>query len=809
MVRTTDHSIELERLEQEEFMHLFEACVFGERTAPWQDHNELLDTGKNIISKLKGFPLAAKTVDCSHERLREIPPDVRHLSMIMGGVEEDLSICDVGKLQNLQELRRFGVKREKSGFELKQLGHLRELSGSLIICNLEKIQVKEEADEVNLSSKDCLKKLTLEWDIHRSNSNEDPVKEDHILNVLRPQDNLQELCIRGHRGHSCPPWLGHKLSVKNLRSLHLDAVDWAVLPPLGELWLPNEPGQEYPHSIGEQRFHNLKTLELVGLVRLKRWVHNDTYLLFSLLETFIIRDCPQLVELPVLQYVSQKFKQDMKNNLFPKIQELRIADCPKLESLPAIPWTDTLHTVDIKNVGSSLEQLVYSTKSSSSGLTVEIKENHHLQCLDEMVAFHNLSKILELEVSKGPPLMYKHLHGLTSLKTLKIIDSSNVVQLLGGPGDANHLLPVERLEIQNSNANGKELTQLLLQLPNLSFFRMSSCRNITRLGVMEELAAVEPTSMSSSSRIETGPQLQMEEVGDEVGLMLFPQHLSTSLRELDITMNPELSLMASFPPQNSSRPGGGLHGLHSLQYLFIRGCPKFLSAYSSSSSYCCPFPSTLDRLRIEDVEDMHTLVPLANLTSLTYLFIENCGKDLSGEGLWSLVTQGRLTHLCVYRSPNFFDNSVSWIVATESEQEELRAYCKIDMLRTDDIAGVLVAPICRLFSSSLVELALSSNKEIVCLTKEQEKALQLITSLHVLCFFNNERLQFLPADLHGLHNLKTLEILRCPAIRSLPKYAFPNSLQKIDVDHLCSEELQHQLILLEGVTINIEQPLNL
>lgn len=394
--------------------------------------------------------------------------------------------------------------------------------------------------------------------------------------------------------------------------------------------------------------------------------------------------------------------------------------------------------------------------------------------------------------------MNKHLHGLTSLKTLKISDSSITLQLLGGPDDEKHMLVLERLEIQNCSANGKELTQFLLQLPKLSFFRMSSCQNVTRLGVMTQLATAEPTSMpsSSTSSNEMGSQLQMEEVGDEGGLLLFPKNLTISLRELRITMNPGLSLLASLPPENNSRPGG-LHNLHSLQTLSIRGCPKLLSAYSSSSSYCFLFPSTLDSLRIEDVEDMHTFAPLSNLTSLTYLYVKNCGKDLRVEGLWTLFTQGCLTHLCVYRSPNFFDNLVS------QQQEELPAYCKIEMLFTDDIAGVLVAPICRLFSSSLNVLGLCFNEEIVSFTKEQEKALELITSLQELCFFDNEKLQSLPTGLHGLKNLKILEILSCPAIRSLPKNAFPNSLRKIYVDRRCSEELQHQCIMLEGVTVNI------
>lgn len=733
-----------------------------------------------------------------------LPVDMSNLArlrhFIVSHDETHSKICEVGKLQTLQELRRFEVNREKSGFEIKQLAHLIQLSGSLSICNLEKMQAKE-ADEVNLLSKNSLKKLTLEWDVQRSQK--EPDKEQHILNVLRPHDNLQELCIRGHGGHSCPPWLGSKLSVKNLQSLHLDTVNWTVFPPLGEFWLPKEPGQEYLRSVQGKSFQNLKTLELVGLTRLEKWVHNDKFLLFSLLEIFIIRDCPELVELPVSQYASQKFKQDVMIDLFPKMQEVRIADCPKLESLPLIPWTDTLHTVDMKNVGSSLEKLVYSTKSSSSKLLLEIKEDHHLEYLDEMVAFHNLSKIHELEVSKSPPLMNKHLHWLTSLKTLKISDSSITLPLLGGPDDEKDTLVLERLEIKNCSANGKELTQFLLQLPKLSFFRMSSCQNVTSMGVMALLATAEPTSMPSSltSSNETGSQLQIEEVGDEGGLLLFPKHLTISLRELWITMNPGLSLLASLPPENNSRPGG-LHNLHSLQTLFIRGCPKLLSAYSSSSSYCFPFPSTLDSLRIEDVEDMHTFAPLSNLTSLTYLFVENCGKDLRGEGLWTFFTQGCLTRLCIYRSPNFFDNLVP------HQQEELPAYCKIEMLRTDDIAGVLVTPICRLFSSSLNVLGLCSNKEIVSFTKEQEKALELITSLQDLCFFHNEKLQSLPADLRGLNNLRILEILRCSAIRSLPKNAFPNSLQKINVDRRCSEELQHHCIMLEGVTVNIDRPVN-
>ncbi|XBI74284.1 hypothetical protein VPH35_067854 [Triticum aestivum] len=62
MVRTVDHSIEMEHLGPQDMLSFFEACVFGDQQQPWQEHPELQDVGHKIVEKLKGFPLAAKTV---------------------------------------------------------------------------------------------------------------------------------------------------------------------------------------------------------------------------------------------------------------------------------------------------------------------------------------------------------------------------------------------------------------------------------------------------------------------------------------------------------------------------------------------------------------------------------------------------------------------------------------------------------------------------------------------------------------------------------------------------------------------------
>ncbi|VAI53771.1 unnamed protein product [Triticum turgidum subsp. durum] len=62
MVRTTNHQIELERLGDTDTMRFFEACVFGNELEPWGEHPALLKTGHEVVHRLKGSPLATKTV---------------------------------------------------------------------------------------------------------------------------------------------------------------------------------------------------------------------------------------------------------------------------------------------------------------------------------------------------------------------------------------------------------------------------------------------------------------------------------------------------------------------------------------------------------------------------------------------------------------------------------------------------------------------------------------------------------------------------------------------------------------------------
>uniref|UniRef100_A0A452Y0B6 R13L1/DRL21-like LRR repeat region domain-containing protein n=1 Tax=Aegilops tauschii subsp. strangulata TaxID=200361 RepID=A0A452Y0B6_AEGTS len=313
-------------------------------------------------------------------------------------------------------------------------------------------------------------RLTLSWKKGRSNTS--PDEEDQLLERLRPHSNLHELCIDGHGGSTCPTWLGKNLLTKGLEALCLDSVAWKHLPPLGELYVigqsveERESGEEFSSCITGPCFRNLKRLELIGLPRLRRWVANEVCpWYFSLIEVLIVKDCPELTELPFSSYTScYPLETDSCVTWFPRLNELKIEDCRNLLSLPPIPYSDALCSVTLTRVGRGLEELRYSSKTYHS---LSIEGNGDMHSLDETVlAFHNLTQLQILCIKNCPPLAEKHLQMLTMLETLEINGSSNLFLPLAR-SDTIWQLPVTSLKLWRCNFSGKEVTCLLTHLPEL------------------------------------------------------------------------------------------------------------------------------------------------------------------------------------------------------------------------------------------------------------------------------------------------------------------------------------------------------
>ncbi|KAM3215505.1 hypothetical protein ACQJBY_067495 [Aegilops geniculata] len=625
--------------------------------------------------------------------------------------ESNYPVVSVQKVSKHVKLRHFLVHQD-SGFELKHIGQLEELGGSLRIRNIENVKQKEEANEAHLIHKNHLEKLILQWGIYEENM--DSVQE-YVLESLKPNTNLLDLHIEGHKGVACPSWLGGNLSVENLESLHLHDIGWKTLPPLGELWFVGDLGEENQSCISGQSFGNLKRLELVKIPRLRKWAENSTCHLCSQLEVLVVKDCPELVELPFTHCQPEKEVAIM--TCFPRLQELEIMDCPKLLSLPPIPWTLAPCSAKIERAGSGLEELFFLRKG---GRTLGLEEcyyskkhNYYSSRIPELnvwitgkggqdgmfwnvLAFSNLADLKELTIEDCPPLPLDHLKNLISLKSLEIDYSgnSNVLSPADSESDVIYRLPIERLKIGYSGAHEKELTQLLSHFQDLRVLEIRGCEKLTRVGLVEQ----QQTTTRGEEEIAAG---------GEGGLLLSSSHL---------------------------------------QRLRISGC-RDLSLLSSS------------------LQELHSLRSLQIFSSL------QDGKQ------WPVLGHCSLTELSMFGAENAF----AGFVPPPTHDKEPTS-CKISKVETNDLTGFLAVPICSLLSSSITCLDFNSVSELECFTKEQDDALQLLISLQELEFHHFDKLQCLPAGLQRLSSLKELMIEGCDGLKSLPKGGLPSTLQNLRIN---------------------------
>uniref|UniRef100_A0A0E0BSR7 AAA+ ATPase domain-containing protein n=1 Tax=Oryza glumipatula TaxID=40148 RepID=A0A0E0BSR7_9ORYZ len=678
------------------------------------------------------------------------------------------NICEVGKLNFLHELRKFEVKREMKGFDLEQIGQLLELRGSLSIYNLEKVEERKEADDAKLAYINHLDRLVLNWD--NSRCNKDPIREGNVLERLKPHNNIRELHIAGHGGSTCPNWLDGDFSIGNLQSLHIESVNWDTLPLPGKLNMIE--CQERKGCVTSHDFQNLKSLELVNIPKLKKWHRDGTINLLPHLQNLTVSGCPELLELPLSQSTTSQFQRSV--NCFPELQKIKISGCPKLLSFPPIPWTNSMCNVSIKGVDSDFENLNYKKDEQAKSSLYITGKDAPSSMFWNMLDFNNLTELQELDIRNCPPISLDHLKTLTCLKTLYITDFGNVLLPVGSEKYVEYNLSVETLMIHSCAASGRELTQVLSHLSKLSNLKIRHCQNVSGLGVAEQRtittpkSSLLPSAKEAAKTLTTRPQQQTGEAEEmeiaaaaDDGLLLLP----SQIKELEISICKQLSL-----------DGGGIQGLLSLQSLEITNCPKLLC--SSSSSYS-PFPTSLQRLDLMYVEGMETLPStLPNLTSLT---IEGCGNLMGGEALWDLLAQGHLTELSVYYTPNFFLGSEHSCSQVDVQEDVHRSSRRLQKLFTDDFERVLTAPVCHLLSSSLTMLVLCRNGEVECFTKEQEKALRILTSIEDLRIWLCEKLQSLPAGLSQIPTIKALDIHNCPAITSLG--TLPDSLQQLKISN--------------------------
>ncbi|CAL5059007.1 unnamed protein product [Urochloa decumbens] len=669
-------------------------------------------------------------LDLEHFRSScDLPKDISRLVNLRHFVarkEFHTNIPEVGKMKFLQELKGFHVKKESAGFELRELGQLARLRGNLSIYGLENVRSGKEADEARLVAKRDLVKLGLVW------SREHQSTVDDILADLQPHSNLRALCIVNHGGPAGPDWLCRSIHMKNLETLHLEGVSWSTLPPFGQI-------------------HHLRKLKLKNIVGLCQFgpdfIGGITEKSFTQLKEVQFDDMPELVE----------WVGGANSYLFSRLERISCNNCPNLLALPLSVWSSSSeqdNTIWFPNLCNlytkACPKLWLPPLPHSSKLSYFQTDYLHYDCtklyieMPSELAFHNLGEVKDLVINDASLISFTDLQKLHPLRSIEILRCQETFLRLLDDGVV--LQSVQSLVLKKFPVTKKSLSNLFKCFPGLS------CLDVCA----------------------------SDEDHEEV-LLQFPP--SSSL--IDVRFNGCKNLV--LPVED----GGGFQSLLLLESVSITNCGRLFSRWSmrEAAQSINPFPNCLKELDVWNVSSKMSMSLFSNLTSLTTLGLRDC-MGLMVDG-FNHVTTFNITDLCVYNSRR--DETEPYSIAEDLLTEIAKAKAmpvgsiKLVRLQVDSISAVLVAPICSLLSATLRFLLFWFDCRVDGFTEDQEKALELLTSLKFLGFQDCRVLQSLPQGLHRLSSLEGILIVGSPKIRSLPKKGLPDSLQRLDIINCCVE----------------------
>ncbi|KAF7836161.1 putative disease resistance protein [Senna tora] len=208
--------------------------------------------------------------------------NLRHLDLVGTHIREMPQ--HIRRLKHLQYLPMFFVGKQ-SGSNIKELGEVSNLEGTLSISQLENVNNVMDAGEANLRGKKCLHKLELKWDENHDGSQ----NERRVLEALQPHINLKELTIINYGG-----------------------TRFVGIKEIGTEFYGNE-------SLGVG-FKSLEFLEFVDMGEWEEWMHPDDEC-FPCLQHLSLESCPRLT-----------------NSLPPclaSLKSLHISECQQLE--PPLP----------------------------------------------------------------------------------------------------------------------------------------------------------------------------------------------------------------------------------------------------------------------------------------------------------------------------------------------------------------------------------------------------------------------------------------------------------------------------------------
>ncbi|XP_047068854.1 disease resistance protein RGA2-like [Lolium rigidum] len=525
-------------------------------------------------------------------------------------------------------------------------------------------------------------------------------------------------------------------------------------------------------------FHNLRGITWLHIISCPNLVSlsSEAFSQLSALASLNICDCPNLAKLNIMSEVIQENSRSTRSLLLPSLKSLVISTCGITGSwlTQMLSQTQSLESLllndcpAVKFLSISEPTETEGTCSLVSGVMTSAQDEYQLK-----VPYNLLCSLKSLYIEQSPDLEFcggkRDFLGFTFL-TVLILDGCPklVSSLVGHMGESKDDASVEAG----------------LLPPSLEVLWISYLPENLRSFIPEGLIHLKKLSLVNSpylKSVQLHPFIALQELrifGCEHLAVLDGLQFLTSLRILDMEMNPELSCAWDLKLQEREQSGNPIQLFPpSLEKLNIQ---KLTHGVQPALLTCLP---TITELAIGESPNL-TSLQLGCCRALKELEIRNCGLLASMEGLQFCRN---LTSLKVFNSPGVG----SFLELVTHQQGGSEIWSGLEGLQISD-ASVLSVPLCKqLTSLRLLQFGPGFGEQpeiMVSLTEDQERALQLLTSLQKLEFRRCQNLLLLPANLHSLTSLETLYIFNCKSITRLPDMGLPSSLRNLQLSN-CSEEL--------------------
>ncbi|XP_035838330.1 putative disease resistance protein At3g14460 [Helianthus annuus] len=582
--------------------------------------------------------------------------NLRHLDIYGTPLLNKLPLW-IGQLKSLQTLTKIIVGGDND-LAITKIKDLTDFDGWIHIKGLDKVEMAMHAQEANLLQKRFIH-LKLEWsDVFDGSRKESLEKE--VLCVLKPNSaSLTVLEIASYGGKEFPNWVGDPSFLQLTEVFIHGCKNCTSLPPLGQLPSLKKlfiEDMDEVKALGSELvgtglpFPSLEVLTLENMKRLEVWSTNNGAVSFPCLQTLVVRNCPNLVQ--------------VSPEALPSLNILKVSECDSAVLRSLVQVASGLGGLQIESI-SGLDDVAWRGVIKYLGGVeyLMIKNCNEIRYLWESMASKALICLMYLDVLECQNLVRLGekeegdscgSNAITTLRTLKIekcesmehcrcpnnieeLDISDcpsitsVSFLTTAGGQKLKLLSIKGCDklLEKELIFGGDNTRVLVNntsMPMLQSVKLNNWPNLTKIIELKQLIHL------TQLRIVDCPNMES-----------FPDHELPNLTSLTHLV------IYNCPSTDSSFPRG--FWPPKMRNLFIGGLKKpilewgpqnfpaslvDLGLYCSQSeeddvSRCSQLshllPSPLTTLRIDRFKKLKSVsVGVQHLTSLQHLFLGGCPK---------------------------------------------------------------------------------------------------------------------------------------------------------------------------------------